>query len=1338
MRLQCINRWVCQQQSQQWVRLICTGLLALYFSLIAANVYAKPVVQVLHNHFVSAEKFAHLQRIAAQEDVTLQALDVESASSQELTAALARAALIVLDAPRPGDRARVEERLAQARQSPARNDTPQLTVGGGRPQWQNLQARVGAVLAGLYSVGGEDNFRRFFALARSASEGEEPSIEQLKAPERAADIGFYHPQARRIFDNVEAYLDWHATTYSLVATGQGYSGRVAFLISRHVVTDLVTREVDELVRRSETAGLVPIVFWVDADKPAGLAGALQNARVDVLVNLTHMRDGAARARDFRTLNVPVIQTLSFREGEANEWPAAASGVNARTAAIFLAGPEGWGISDPLVLSAATAGVDDLLPLQADALIAKLQSLVALRHTPAADKRLALMFWNYPAGEKNLGASNLNLPRSIVSIQAALAKQGYTVGEPLSEKRVIESGQRMLGALYGRESLDDLLADDLAGLYPLADYERWLTTLPGERQAQLRHQGPPARHYSVREINGQRYFVIPRWQIGHLLVMPQMPRHVDTVAHYHDTASAPDHLYMAAYLYLQKQYRAHALIHLGTHGTQEWLPGKDRGLAATDYPWLAAGHLPIFYPYIQDNVGEAIQAKRRGRAVTISHQTPPFAPAGLYDQLRDLHHLIHEYQQLDVGMVRNQVATRIRQAAFAANLHQDLGWSRDQAESDFAGFLQAVHDQLHELARTAMPLGLHTFGQPASAAHRASTVMQQLGEPFYAALGVDQNELFTADHDALLTNPAYRAVQQMLDSVEAKMSRGPVADFSQRAREQDLRLRDTQENEALLAGLAGGFVLPGAGGDPVRDPSVESGRNLYAFEADKIPSRAAYDAAATAYDQLVDTFRAQHNGEWPQKLAYSLWSSEAIRHLGVTEAQVLHALGLRPVWDSGGRVTALEIIPVKTLGRPRSDVVIHVTGVYRDQFDSFMRLLDDALLRLAALDEPGNPIAENNRRVAAVLQQQGMTADQADVAARYRIFGNEPGAYGTGVPDLALRSTEWDDDAGLAQRFLNSSGYAYGTRQWAQTSTGTNLLAEQLRGTQAAIMSRSSNLHGVLSTDHPFEFMGGLSAAIRHLDGQAPQLLISDLRDSRIRTTGLARFLADEMRGRYLNPQWISAMQQEGYAGTLQVLNVTNNLFGWQVMDPSTVRDDQWQAMFDTYVNDTRELGTREWFEQNNPTAQAQIMERMAEAIRKGYWDAPEQTRRDLAARWQQLDEQLDLSTGAQITHQYLADLAQGFGLTSGLAPQRDSAPAHPAAPESSTSAEQTPQSVQGPVLTRVETSAESAPDTALDTVLALLVLLAVGVAGGVRQWRTGRLAGHDSSMSPSGSSPGAV
>ncbi|RMX03074.1 cobaltochelatase subunit CobN [Corticibacter populi] len=1239
-----------------------------------------PLVQVLHNRFVSAEKFQRLQVFAEREGVRLRHFDVEGADDAALRQAIAEATLLVLDGPRPNDRAMLAERLEQLTPPVA---LPSLTIGGGAPQWTQLPAHAAAAMAALYSAGGAANFHRFFALARALQQREEPAPALLAAPERLPAAGFYHPRAPGVFASLDAYLAWAGAAPDGARTGRG---RVAFLIHQGVVADLLTREIDELIARSEVAGLQAVAFWFDASDPMGLPGLLGQGHFDALVNLTHLQNGSARSRDFLALDVPVLQTLRFREGEAADWPQAPSGVAARTAAVFLAQPEGWGISDPLVISASTAGIEELLPAQADALIGKLQALVALRHTPPADKKLALMFWNYPAGEKNLGASNLNIPRSIVSIQAALAADGYAVGAPVAEAQVIAAGQRMLGALYGSVPLEGLLAEGMAATLPVADYERWLASLPAARQAELRRGGEAARHWAVREVGGQRQFIIPRWQLGHLLVMPQMPRGGAPGEHYHDTASAPDHLYMTAYLYLQQHHGAHALVHLGTHGTQEWLPGKDRGLAAADYPFLAVGDLPVFYPYIQDNVGEAIQAKRRGRAVTVSHQTPPFAPAGLYDQLRDLHQLIHEYQQLDGGMVREEVGARLRSAAIAANMHTDLGFTAAQAEQDFDRFLPQLHDHLHELARSAMPLGLHTFGEPASAAHRISTVVQQLGQPFYAALGMDEQELFATDQASLPETLAYRAVRQMLvpDSAESGAPSLPegVAAFIERARELDRHLRDTQENEALLAGLAGRFIAPGAGGDPVRNPEVASGRNLYAFEADKIPARAAYETAATAYAQLVEAFRAEHGGAWPEKLAFSLWSSEAIRHLGVSEAQILHALGLRPVWDAGGRVTALEIIPAAELGRPRTDVVVQVTGVYRDQFDGFMRLLDEAIARLAVLDEPGNPVAANNRRIAAVLQQQGLPAESAQAAARHRIFGNAPGAYGTGVTELALQSAEWDDDAALAQQFLASSRYAYGSGVWGDAggTAGTgaaadgtapaNLLAEQLRGAQAAVLARSSNLHGVLSTDHPFEFLGGLSAAVRQLDGQAPQLLVTDLRSSGggVRTTSLARFLADELRARYLNPQWIAAMQQQGYAGTLEVLNVTNNLFGWQVMDPGTVRDDQWQALFDTYVSDTRELGTREWFERDNPTAQAQILERMAEAMRKGYWEASEETQRALVQRWQELEQQFDVDTGAPRTREYIAALAQGFGLQAGAAPAKPAGPPAAAPQEAPTDA----------------------------------------------------------------------
>jgi cobaltochelatase CobN len=211
--------------------------------------------------------------------------------------------------------------------------------------------------------------------------------------------------------------------------------------------------------------------------------------------------------------------------------------------------------------------------------------------------------------------------------------------------------------------------------------------------------------------------------------------------------------------------------------------------------------------------------------------------------------------------------------------------------------------------------------------------------------------------------------------------------------------------------------------------------------------------------------------------------------------------------------------------------------------------------------------------------------------------------------------------------------------------------------QAAILSRSSNLSGLLSTDHPFEYLGGLSLAVRHLEGASPDLYVADLRQVTPRITGAAGYLAMELRGRYLNPQWIAGMQREGYAGTLSIVNLANNLFGWQVVDVTMVRSDQWQAMHDTFIRDRRQLGLDAWFEEHNATAQAQVIARMAEAILKGYWDPDAQTRQELATRFAELSERHGTVAGPAETRQFLAMM--GFGLLPAAQPG-EAAPATPA------------------------------------------------------------------------------
>ncbi|PWR18238.1 cobaltochelatase subunit CobN [Zavarzinia compransoris] len=1200
-------------------------LAALFFAVPAA---AQPLrLLIVSNDFVLPGKVEALRPLAQGAGIEIAHLDVTKAEGAP-AAWLAGAGLVIVDTPRPGDRATVAARLGEGLDT-AR--IPWVQVGGGPPAFGHLPPDRARRIAAYYANGGRGNFAALFAFLSGA---DAPAVVAMPVQ------GLYHPAADALFLDAASYLAWGRERWPAGAP------RIAIAVHGGTIADLQTRLLDTIVARAEARGIMPLVFWFDAGATDGIARVFGSDLPDIFVNAGHMQNAEARKAEFIALDRPVIQTLTYREGNAGDYAVAASGIDQRLVAPFLAVPEAWGMSDPLVIGALDGGEIVALPEQVDLLLGRAATIAALRRKPAAEKTVALMFWNAPAGDKNLSASNLNVPASIEAIAGALAGAGYDV-PPTSEPALVAGAQAMLGALYRPAELDDLLARGLAVTFPISRYRAWLDRLPEDsRLAILLAGARPEDHWAVRRIDGEAQFVLPLMRLGRLALMPQPPRAARPGEHTHDVKQVPGHFYLAAYLYLREGLGADALIHLGTHGTQEWTPGKDRGLAATDYPFLALGDLPVFYPYIQDNVGEALQARRRGRAVTVSHQTPSFAPAGLHDELRDLHSLIHEHELAEDGPVRDATRARLVEAALSSGIAADLGLDRAAIEADVPGFLALLHDHLHHVAGQAMPLGLHRFGIAADPDHRLLTVMQQLGDDLLAAAGEDPAEA-RVEGTALLDSGAARWLRRYLrdgenpDDIPDETRRALV----RRAIAQDRLLAEPGELEALLHGLAGGFVRPGPGGDPVRNPDLAAGRNLYGFEPDKIPTPAAFAAGGAAFAELLERHRAGHGGAMPAKLAFSLWSSEAMRHLGVLEAQVLHALGLRPVWDRGGRVVAIEIVPAAELGRPRVDAVIQVTSVYRDQFDGFMRLLAAAIDRLALLDEPGNPVFAHAAATRARLIAAGVPADRAARLAALRIFSNAPGAYGSGLPDEVIASDHWTDEGVLAQRFLDNLQYGYGAGDlWGIAGGEVNLFADQLRGVEGAVLARSSTLHGLISTDHPFEYLGGLGLAVRHLDGATPDLYVADLRQGQGSLTTAARFIADELRGRYLNPEWIKAMQAEGYAGTVELVKVANTVFGWQVTAPETIRADQWQALYETYVRDARALGLDQWFRSHNPDAQAQVMERMLEAIRKGYWDAPDETRATLAARFAELTGEPAVTAGSRTARDYARSLLAGFGL----------------------------------------------------------------------------------------------
>ena len=502
--------------ARAWIIRVVGALLSIVPALTgmgASNAHAaqRPSVRVITDDFVLPGRLDKLARVADQNGVTLDRLYVEQASS-EPQAWVMGADLIVLDTPRLMDAAKVEQRLGSSLRD---GRTPWIKVGGGPPSFGNLPPEQGRRLIGYYAAGGSANLGAMFSYVKALRGGGDLSA--LPAPVPLPRTGFYRPAAPKPFDSIGDYLQWGASRWKRNAP------RVAFLIHPGLVSGLETEVIDALIASSESKGILSIAVWFDAGDPEALQKAIGSANVDTVVIATHLQNGPARAAEFLKLNVPVLQTISFRGGDAAAWSKATSGISQQLVAPFMATPESWGASDPIVIDALENGESKPLPAQVDALLHKVIRLAALSHKPAAEKHLALMFWNYPPGETNLSASNLNVPRSLEKLTAALAQAGYDV-PAMQEQKLIGIGQQMLHGLYHPEALRTLYDAGLAAALPVRQYKAWLATLPQTRRSELLARwGDPEKASSVFEIDGEKQFVIPRYQAGKLVLMPQPPR-----------------------------------------------------------------------------------------------------------------------------------------------------------------------------------------------------------------------------------------------------------------------------------------------------------------------------------------------------------------------------------------------------------------------------------------------------------------------------------------------------------------------------------------------------------------------------------------------------------------------------------------------------------------------------------------------------------------------------------------------------------------------------------------------------------------------------------------------
>ncbi|SOD27740.1 cobaltochelatase CobN subunit [Variovorax sp. YR752] len=1303
-------------------------------------------IVVLSTSLVSPARVVRLEAAAREAGLPLQVVSASQDSPETLTAALEGARLLVIDAPHISV---AQAAAARFGDTILRSTAPYVLIG----EFALVAKGQTAAAAPLAAERGVDaawaqRLREYWRFSGAANLGAEmKALEQpgkldgLPDPVPLPLAGLYHPSWPRIETDIAA-----------IERLPGSSGTVAIAINSATVTGDDTGWLDALIASLERRSLRAYAFYgprQQKDLFFRMTHAGEQRVADAIVNASLVFSPNERKAELERIGVPVLQTLPSLAMDATQWARSKDGLSQTDIAAYYSPSELAGMTDPMLVSArdAAAGTLQPLPAQIDAVADKAAALLRLQRTPAADRRVAMLVYNYPPGEANFGASFLNVPRSVSNMLAAMKSAGYRTELPGADA-LIAQVQATMRAYYPTgqgDELQPLLDKNLADAMPLSRYLAWFRSLPVETQRRIESDwGPPEKSTMLRSVAGEQAFVIPRVQFGNVVVLRQPPRfepgtQVASKAEqvYHRSAIPLSHSYLATYLWLRTQFGASAVVHVGTHGTVEWSAGKERGLSVQDDPLLALGDLPNVYPYIMDNLGEATTAKRRGRATMVSHSTPMFAPAGFRPGVQAMHERMHDWETLSPGPVKTAMEKQLTAEFVEQHYDRDLNWTPARIRADFAGFIAVLHPYLDELAQTAQPLGLATFGQAPDAQRRRMTILQILGKPLVEALGEDIDEVFLIDAKSVAGSRPARWVELALTDAQAASAMGKtpaeqrsLLSLAERAQKLDAVLAHNEEIEGLLTALDGRYLKSSYGGDPVRNPdSLPTGRNLYGFDPSRVPTRAAWDAGVAAMDAWIAGHAKTHAGKAPEKIAFTLWAGEASRHQGVLESQAFYAMGVKPRWDEGGRMTGIEVIPASVLKRPRMDVLISVTGSYRDQFPNVMRWLDEAVQQVAALREPGNAVAQHSEAMARRLRSEGASVQEAQRWSTARVFSNEQGSYGAGLEEAALASDVWKSqqrgggDAQMAQLYMDRMGHAYGKGLDGAARPGA--YAGNLMQVDAALMARSSNLYGVLTNDDPFQYLGGIAQAVRQLTGKDPALYVQNLRDgSAVRTDTAAGAIAREMQTRYLHPQWIEAQKAEGYSGTLQVLKTAQFLWGWQVTAPQAVRQDQWQSLHEVYVRDKYKLGTREWLEGDNRAAFAQTLERMLDAVRLNYWKPDGATRRELARAYAEAVRATGLrerNAGVQrFAQAELSPPAPSHEPRPSVEPVVAAAPV-PAPTPAAEPAPDSPQPVSG---LKLEPTPADAPSPKAETIV-LRLWVALGAAllvalGALMQWRRGR------------------
>ncbi|MHB8117922.1 MAG: cobaltochelatase subunit CobN [Methanothrix sp.] len=1037
--------------------------------------------------------------------------------------------------------------------------------------------------------------------------------------------GLYHPDSSEAFSNVADYLEWRTRKHK-------HCVGILFFRTYWANGDLCI--VDNLIRELEKDVDVLPAFCLgmgDRDLGAKSSGEVVEeyflGRVDGVINLQsifHVGSVEQSVQALKRLDRPVFHPLTVYHKSQEEWQEDVHGLSSSEVGWAVALPEFEGLIEPILVGVSAR--DEIAGTEYErhqGVIDRIQKVarrvkrwIALKNKLPSERKVAIIMHNNlcASAEATVGSgAHLDTLESVARILASMKEVGYCIENPP------KSGKELISAIMERKAISEfrwtaveeiIKKGGALALVGKEDYQAWFITLPKEAQKKVcdawgqppgeeKDGVPPAMVFEDK-------MVITGVAYGNAIVCVQPKRGCagarcdgQVCRILHDPEVPPPHQYLATYHWIEESFGADVMIHVGTHGNMEFLPGKSVALSAGCFPDIAVGDVPYIYIYNSDNPPEGAIAKRRSYAVIVDHMQTTMTASEIYGDLKELEDAVASYKQSKISekgrahALEHVIIDLLKKTNLAEELLLD---ELLQSGAPFENILEKVHDKISEIYTTQIPDGMHIFGQVPDGEKRIDLIYAILRfdsemKKFLSGLmdrPVTEKELEALARpfiSAFLVGEMDPSARILGDHLKNQDS-GAISLLQEKVLDISRRIEASREMKSLLHGMEGGFIEPGPSGLITRGkPDVlPTGRNFYSLDPATVPSIAAWRVGRKLAHLLITKYQ-EEKGRIPENVAMYWMASDIMWAEGEQLAQMLFLLGVEPVWK-GGRVKGYKVLSLDELRRPRIDITVRVSGITRDCFYNCIELLDSAIQEVAALDEP-----EEMNFIRKHSLQGSSPA---------RIFASRPGTYGNGV-NLAVYASAWKEEKDLTDVFMQWNSYAYGKDVFGQEAP--QALAAQLKSVDLTFNKTVTDEYDLLGCCCYFGTYGGLTNAARELSGHAVSTYYGDTRD---RENADIRTLAEEVRRvvrtRLLNPKWIEGMKRHGYKGAGDISKQVGRVYGWEA---TTEEVDDW--IFDdiarTFILDEE---NRKFFQENNPWAMEEMGRRLLEASSRGLWKADQE------------------------------------------------------------------------------------------------------------------------------------